>query len=174
MKLKTLLAVGVAAAFAVPLAAQASADSDRLILAQASGSSSVGSGPTGGTPSTQSAGEPKAPMAGERPPAGATSSGASSSGATASTRGRPDFSAIDKNGDGQISRAEWDAFYKDRDSGRGAASGGATTAPSGTTAAPAARGKTGTTAGPGEASPRTAPSSDTATSGSSSGTGKAQ
>src|SRR4249919_3279290 len=100
MKLKTLLAVGVAAAFALPLAAQASADSDRLILAQASGASSVGSGPTGGTASPQSAGEPKAPMAGERPPAGA-----SSSGATASTRGRPDFSAIDKNGDGQISRA---------------------------------------------------------------------
>jgi hypothetical protein len=167
MKLKTLLAVGVAAAFAVPLAAQASADSDRLILAQASGSSSVGSGPTGGTPSTQSAGEPKAPMAGERPGAGA-----SSSGATASTRGRPDFSAIDKNGDGQISRAEWDAFYKDRDSGRGAASGGATS--SGSTVTPSGSGKTGTTAGPGEASPRTAPSSDTATSGSSSGTGKAQ
>jgi len=172
MKLKTLLAVGVAAAFALPRAAQASADSDGLILAQASGSSSVGSGPTGGMASPQSAGEPKAPMAGERPRAGASSSGASSSGATASTRGRPDFSAIDKNGDGQISRAEWDAFYKDRDSGRGAASGGATS--SGSAVTPSGSGKTGTTAGPGEASPRTAPSSDTATSGSSSGTGKAQ
>jgi hypothetical protein len=167
MKLKTLLSVGVAAAFALPLAAQASADSDRMILAQASGASSVGSGPTGGTASPQSAGEPKAPMAGERPPAGA-----SSSGATSSTRGRPDFSAIDKNGDGQISRAEWDAFYKDRDGGRGAASGGATS--SGSAVTPSGSGKTGTTAGPGEASPRTAPSSDTATSGSSSGTGKAQ
>jgi len=61
MKLKTLLAVGVAAAFALPLAAQASADSDGLILAQASGSSSVGSGPTGGMASPQSAGEPKVP-----------------------------------------------------------------------------------------------------------------
>jgi len=169
MNFKKLLVVAVAGAFALPFAAQVSAAGDNLILAQASGASSVGSGPTGGAASPQSAGEPKAPMAGERPRAGA-----SSSGATASTRGRPDFSAIDKNGDGQISRAEWDAFYKDRDSGRGAASGGATTAPSGTTAAPAARGKTGTTAGPGEASPRTAPSSDTATSGSSSGTGKAQ
>jgi hypothetical protein len=165
MNFKSLLVVAVTAAFALPVAAQQSADSDRMILAQA-GTSAVGNGPTGGAPSPQSAGEPKAPMAGERPAAGA-----SSSGATASTRGRPDFSAIDKNGDGQISRAEWDAFYRDRD--RGAASGGATTAPSGATAAPAARGKTGTTAGPGEASPRAAPSSDTATSGSSSGTGKA-
>lgn len=60
MELKKLLAVAVAAAFALPLAAQASADSDRIILAQ-SGASSVGTGPTGGTPSPQSAGEPKAP-----------------------------------------------------------------------------------------------------------------
>jgi hypothetical protein len=167
MNFKKLLVVAVAGAFALPFAAQVSAAGDNLILAQASGSSSVGSGPTGGTASPQSAGEPKAPMAGERPRAGA-----SSSGATASTRGRPDFSAIDKNGDGQISRAEWDAFYKDRDSGRGAASGGATS--SGSAVTPSGSGKTGTTAGPGEASPRTAPSSDTATSGSSSGTGKAQ
>src|SRR4029453_3077836 len=110
MKLKTLLAVGVAAAFALPLAAQVSAAGDSIILAQASGASSTGTGATGGVPSTQSSGEPKAPMAGERPRAGATSAGASSSGATGSMRGRPDFSAIDKNGDGQISRAEWDAF----------------------------------------------------------------
>jgi len=154
MKLKTLVAVGVAAAFALPLAAQASADSDRLILAQASGASSVGSGPTGGTPSTQSAGEPKAPMAGERPPAGATS------GATSSGMSRmPDFSAIDKNGDGMISRAEWDAHHR---SGS-AASGGATSS-----------GKTGATAGPGEASSGTAPGSATATKPDTSGTGKAQ
>jgi len=165
MNFKSLMVVAVTAAFALPIAAQ-SADSDRMILAQ-SGTSAVGNGPTGGAPSPQSAGEPKAPMAGERPAAGA-----SSSGATASTRGRPDFSAIDKNGDGQSSRAEWDAFYKDRDSGRGAASGGATS--SGSAVTPSGSGKTGTTAGPGEASPRTAPSSDTATSGSSSGTGKAQ
>ena len=88
MKVKTLLAVGVAAAFALPLAAQVSAAGDSIILAQSSssgasgssstgatggapsGTSSVGSGPTGGTPSPQSAGEPKAPTAGERPPTG--------------------------------------------------------------------------------------------------------
>jgi hypothetical protein len=156
MKLKTLVAVGVAAAFALPFAAQASADNDRMILAQASGASSVGSGPTGGTPSTQSAGEPKAPMAGERPRSGATS-GATSSGTSRS----PDFSAIDKNGDGMISRAEWDAYQRS-----GSAAGGATT--------PSGSGKTGTTAGPGESSPRTAPGSATATTPDTSGTGKAQ
>lgn len=156
MKLKTLVAVGVAAAFALPLAAQASADNDRMILAQASGSSSVGTGPTGGTPSPQSAGEPKAPTAGERPRSGATS-GATSSGMSRS----PDFSTLDKNRDGMISRAEWDAHQRS-----GSAAGGATTS-SGT-------GKTGTTAGPGEASPRTAPGSASATKPDTSGTGKAQ
>src|SRR5512145_765764 len=154
MKFKKLLAVAVAAAFAVPFAAQASADSDRMILAQASGASSVGTGPTGGTPSPQSAGEPKAPMAGERPRAGA--------GATSSTSRMPEFSAIDKNGDGMISRAEWDAHQR---SGS-AASGGATTS--------SGSGKTGTTAGPGEASARTAPGSASATKPDTSGTGKAQ
>jgi len=165
MNFKKLLVVAVAGAFALPFAAQVSAAGDNLILAQASGASSVGSGPTGGAASPQSAGEPKAPMAGERPRAGA-----SSSGATASTRGRPDFSAIDKNGDGQISRAEWDAFYRDRD--RGAASGGATS--SGSAVTPSGSGKTGTTAGPGEASSGTAPGSATATKPDSSGQGKAQ
>jgi len=156
MKLKTLLAVGVAAAFALPLAAQVSAAGDSIILAQASGASSTGTGSTGGVPSTQSSGEPKAPMAGERPRSGATS-GATSSGMSRS----PDFSAIDKNGDGMISRAEWDAYQKS-----GSAAGGATTS--------SGSGKTGTTAGPGEASSRTAPGSATATKPDTSGTGKAQ
>ena len=182
MNLKKLLPVAVAAAFALPFAGQVSAAGDSLILAQSSssggdagappsGSSSMGTSPaTGGSPSTRSTGEPKAPTADRSPSAGSTTSKRAS-------RGSADFSAIDKNGDGMISRAEWDA-YQQRS---GAASGGATTAPSGAAtapsgaaAAPAARGKTGTTAGPGEASPRTAPSSDTATSPSTSGTGKAQ
>ena len=155
MELKKLLPVAVAAAFALPFAAQASADSDRMILAQA-GASAVGTGPTGGTPSPQSAGEPKAPgdtkadvrrcesMTGtERETclrdsrAGTTSSG--------SSVGTTSGSAVGTTG---------------------SAAGGATTSPSGA--------NTGTTAGPGEASPRTAPSSDTATSPSTSGTGKAQ
>jgi hypothetical protein len=161
MNLKKLLVVAVAGAFALPFAAQVSAANDGVILAQ-SGTSSVGNGPTGGTPSPQSAGEPKAPMADRSPSTGSTTSKRAS-------RGPADFSAMDKNGDGMISRAEWDAYHK---SGA-AASGGSTSAPAGAATAPAARGKTGTTAGPGEASSRTAPSSDTATSGSSSGTGKA-
>jgi hypothetical protein len=147
MNLKKLLPWAVAAAFAVP----------STILAQGpSGTSSMGNSPsTGGSPSTQSAGEPKAPTAGERPRAAAGSTGATSS-------GRPDFSAIDKNSDGNISRSEWDAFYRDRDQNR-AASGGTSSS-----------GKTGTTAGPGEASSRTAPGSATATKPDTSGQGKAQ
>jgi hypothetical protein len=171
MNFKKLLVVAVAGAFALPFAAQVSAAGDNLILAQASGgdagappsgASSTGTGPTGGVASPRSAGEPKAPTADRSPSTGSTTSKRAS-------RGSADFSAMDKNGDGMISRSEWDAYHAGA-----AASGGATTAPSGAAAAPAARGKTGTTAGPGEASPRTAPSSDTATSGSSSGTGKAQ
>ncbi len=174
MNFKKLLVVAVAGAFALPFAAQVSAAGDNLILAQssssggdagapASGASSTGTGPSGGVASPRTAGEPKAPTADRSSP---------STGSTTSkraNRGSADFSAIDKNGDGMISRSEWDAYHR-----AGAASGGATTAPSGAAVAPAGRGKTGTTAGPGEASPRTAPSSDTATSGSTSGTGKAQ
>ena len=63
MNFKKLLVVAVAGAFAVPFAAQVSAAGDNMILAQ-SGTSAVGNGPTGGTPSPQSAGEPKAPTAG--------------------------------------------------------------------------------------------------------------
>lgn len=164
MNFKKLLVVAVAGAFAVPFAAQVSAAGDNVILAQASGTSAVGNGPTGGTPSPQSAGEPKAPMAGSS--TGSTSSKSS----RRASGGAADFSAMDTNHDGMISRAEWDAAHRGA-----AASGGSTAAPAapaGAAAAPAARGKTGTTAGPGEASPRTAPSSDTATSPSTSGTGK--
>jgi hypothetical protein len=166
MNFKKLLVVAVAGAFAVPFGAQVSAAGDNMILAQ-SGTSAVGNGPTGGTPSPQSAGEPKAPTAGSS--TGSTSTKSSKR----ASRGDGDFSAMDTNHDGMISRAEWDAHHR---SGS-AASGGSTAAPAapaGAAAAPAARGKTGTTAGPGEASPRTAPSSDTATSPSTSGAGKAQ
>ena len=161
MNFRKLMVVAVAGAFALPLAAQASAENDRMILAQSSGTSAVGNGPTGGMNSPQSAGEPKAPMAGERSRAGASSSGATSR--------APDFSAIDKNGDGQISRAEWDAYHK---ASGGAASGGATS--SGSAASPSGTGKTGTAAGPGEVSPKTGTGSATATKPDTSGTGKAQ
>lgn len=118
MKLKTLIALAVAGAFAVPFAAQASADGDRMILAQAggpAGSSSSGTGPTGGVPSPRTTGEPKA------------STGAAA-GASAAA---PMFSSVDANGDGQISRAEWDAHYRISGSaGSSGASGGASTTPS--------------------------------------------
>src|SRR5262245_13740671 len=143
MKLRTLMAVGVAAAFALP----------GMVLAQASGASSTGTGSTGGTPSTSSSGEPKAPTAGERPRSAA--SGATSSGMSRA----PDFNAIDKNHDGQISRAEWDAYMRSS----GSATGGATTS--------SGSGTTGAAAGPGPSN-RTAPGSATATTPDTSGTGK--
>jgi hypothetical protein len=159
MRLKTLIAVAVAGAFAVPFAAQVSAAADNMILAQAggpAGASSTGTGPTGGTPSPRTAGEPKAPAGGAM--AGATSDRAMS----------PSFSEVDKDNDGQISRAEWDAYFR---SGS-ATSGGSTTSPSTGAVSPSGSGTTGTTAGPDAASNKTAPSSDTATSPSTSGQGK--
>lgn len=154
MELKKLLPVAVAAAFALPFAAQASADSDRMILAQ-SGSSAVGTGPTGGVPSTQSAGEPKAPgdtkadlrrceaMTGtERETCLRNAqAGTTSSGSSAATTG--------------------------------SATSGATSSPStDAVVSPSGSGKTGVTAGPGESSPDTGPGSASATKPDTSGTGK--
>ena len=152
MKLKTLLALAVAGAFAVPFAAQASADGDRIILAQAggpSGASSTGTGATGGTPSAQSSGEPKAP----------TQKSNASRAASA-----PAFSTLDKNSDGQISQAEWDAHYRSGSAATGGASGSAATGGASTSPAPS---------GPGTKS-QAGTGSDTATSPGTSGKGKAQ
>jgi len=140
MKMKKLLMVAVAAAFTLPFAAQVSAAGDNMILAQGagappSGASSVGTGPTGGTASPQSAGEPKAPTADSK-------------------RCEP------------MTGAERDKCMREARASGGAAAGGATSS-SGT-------GKTGTTAGPGEASPKTGTGSATATKPDTSGTGKAQ
>lgn len=108
MKLKTLIVLAVAGAFAVPFAAQASASGDRIILADGpSGAGSTGTGMTGGTPSTKSSGEPKA----------ATQKSDANRAAS--------FSTLDTNSDGQISQAEWNAHYR---SGS-AATGGASTSP---------------------------------------------
>ena len=151
MKLKTFMALAVASAFALPLAAQASAEGDRIILASGgpSGASSTGTGMTGGTPSTQSSGEPRAPTQ------GAVSSSASTG---ASAGASVDFSSLDRNGDGQISRAEWDAHYKSSSRSSGASTGGSTS---------------GAPSGPGTKS-QAGPGSDTAPTPSTSGKGKAQ
>ena len=168
MKLNTLLAVAVAGAFALPLAAQASADGDRMILAQGgpAGASSTGTGPTGGVPSPRTAGEPKAPT-------GAASAGASGT-----------YHRLDTNRDGYVSREEaaaatgldFDTYDRDRDGRLSASEMRAWRDPMGANPGQAGAGgaTTGTTAGPMEASPRTAPSSDSATSPSTSGTGRAK
>ncbi len=158
MNFKTLIGLAVAGAFALPMAAQASADGDRMMLAQAggpAGASAMGTGPTGGTPSPSTAGEPRAPMKEGSAAAGASGSAAASS----------DFSTYDANGDGQISRAEWDAHF--RSSGSSGASSGATGGAIGSST-------TGTTAGPGSASNRIGTGSDTATTPGTSGEGKAK
>ncbi len=149
MRLKTLIALAVAGAFAVPFAAQASASGDRIILADGpSGAGSTGTGATGGTPSTQSSGEPKA----------ATQKSDANRAASA-----PAFSTLDKNGDGQISQAEWDAHYR---SGSAATGGSSVTTPSSGATSPAPSGPgTNSQAGSG---------SDTATTPGTSGKGKAQ
>ena len=158
MKIRTLLAVAVAGAFALPFSAQASADGDRMILAQSggpAGASSVGRGPTGGAPTPQSAGEP----ATQRDRA----AGAPMNTDTSRCQG--------------MIGTERDNCMRDANRGPsatgGTAAGGATAAP-GVKSSPTAPSATGTTAGPGEASNRTAPSSATATSPSTSGTGKAK
>jgi hypothetical protein len=154
-----LISLAVAGAFAVPLAAQASVDGDRIILAQSggpAGASATGTGPTGGVPSPRTAGEPASPKA-----------RSATSGATGGMTGSADFSSLDRNGDGQISRSEWDAHYRAA-SGSTGASGGASAGTTGTSST------TGATAGPGSASNRTGTGSDTATQPSTSGQGKPQ
>jgi hypothetical protein len=140
-----------------------------MILAQSggpAGASSTGTGPTGGVPSPRTAGEPKAPT-------GAASAGTTGkyhrldtnhdgyvSREEAAAASGMDFDKLDKNHDGRLSSSEMRAWHDPMAGRSGAAAGGSSS--------------TGTTAGPGEASPRTAPSSDSATSPSTSGTGKAK
>ena len=108
MKLNTTIAIAVAAAFAVPLAAQASAEADRIILAQTSGKITTdpkdsnpaappkvfGPGSQNTDPAT---GDRKTPSSAASTPSGTVTAPA---GATSG------FSAMDKNGDGYVSREE--------------------------------------------------------------------
>ncbi len=97
MKLNTAIAIAVAAAFAVPLAAQASAQADRIILAQTSGK--ITTDPKDSNPAAPPAttGTPRSADTTRDRPASDASAGATSRGG---------FSDLDKNGDGHISRDE--------------------------------------------------------------------
>jgi hypothetical protein len=100
MKRNTAIAIAVAAAFAVPFAAQASAEADRIIVAQA-----------GSTVQPKDS-NPAAPPRTFGPGSKNTDSGASGA-AGATSRGG--FSGMDKNGDGYISRDEAkDATWSNR------------------------------------------------------------
>jgi hypothetical protein len=148
MNVKKLVVVAIAGAFALPLAGLASAAGDTMIRAQGpSGTSSVGSGPTGGTPSPQSAGEPKAPMADSK----------------ADTRRCESMTGLEREFCMRDARAPGATTGT-----TGSATGGATTSSGG----PVTSGASGT-AGT-QPSDRAAPGSATATKPDTSGTGKAQ
>jgi hypothetical protein len=114
MNLKTAIAITVAAAFAVPLAAQASADADKIIVAQAGStmqpkdSNPAAPPATFGPGKTDSSTTTTAPKAESDRPA---STPKAETGATAAGG----FAAIDKNHDGYISRDEArDATWENR------------------------------------------------------------
>jgi hypothetical protein len=106
MKLKTLTAIAVAGAFALPYAAHA-ADSERLIVAQAGGA--PGAGPVRDPVVT-----PPAPPAGQPTPERLGAADATAPGQ------QPEFGQLDRDRDGQISRQEWDQYWQQQ---RGAATG---------------------------------------------------
>jgi hypothetical protein len=132
MKMKTLVAVAVAGAFAVPFAAQASADNDRMILAQAGGSAGGAPG-SSGAPGSASGGA--AAQGGSAGTPGATGAAGASQGNAGGAQGNQaggpgagvpptDLTQLDKNNDGHVSREEmgtdpragnFDQMDKDRD-----------------------------------------------------------
>lgn len=123
MKMKTLIAVAVAGAFAVPLAVQASADNDRMILAQ-SGGSAGGSAGTGGAAAqggTGASGTSQGAVGGSQ---GATGTQGNQAGGPGAGVPPTDITQLDKNNDGYVSREEmsadprvtkFDDMDKDRD-----------------------------------------------------------
>lgn len=160
MKQKFLM-VAVAAAFGLSLAGQASAAGDRMMIAEGpSGAGAVGTGPTGGVASPQSAGEPKA-----------------ASDKNADARRCEAMTGTERETCMRDARAPSGAASGTTGSSSsttGSATGGATSSPSGSAVTPGASGKTGTTAGPGESSSNTGTGSASATKPDTSGTGKAQ
>jgi len=117
MKIKTLIAVAVAAAFAVPFAAQASVDGDKLIVAQAK---------TGGAAAGATAGMLERL---DKNKDGFVSRDEAKDEASLNTR----FSELDKDNDGKLSRSELEAMG----SGAGAAGGTSGAAGSSSGQAPA-------------------------------------
>ena len=110
--LRTLMAIAVAGAFALPVAALASAANDNILLAQAGGGGDTGASTRQegvNPPGQASPGTPRSAASGTDRDSGAakhtnpTGKGASTAGAT-SSRGR--FQALDKNHDGYVSRDE--------------------------------------------------------------------
>ena len=89
--IKTLIAVAVAGAFALPVAALASAGSDNIVVAQAGGGDASSS--------------PR--QAGSNPPGQASPGSArDATTSTGASTNRTGFDRLDKNGDGFISRDE--------------------------------------------------------------------
>ena len=123
MKMKTLIAVAVAGAFAVPFAAQASADSDRMILAQG-GAGSTGS-QSSSAPGTGPSKAPTDMTQLDKNNDGYVSRDEATSEQSLSSR----FSELDTDNDGRLSRSEWDAMGAPRGSAATGASG--TTTPTG-------------------------------------------
>jgi hypothetical protein len=117
MKLNTAIAIAVTAAFAAPLAAQASAEADRIILAQTSGK--ITTDPKDSNPAAPPAttGTPRsADTTSDRPASGAAAGSSTAPAAPAAgATSRGGFSALDKNNDGHISRDEAkDATWSNR------------------------------------------------------------
>ena len=142
MRLRALIAIAAAGAFAVPLATYGQAGGP-------AGTSAQGSGVTGGVPRVGGPGPERASM------------------------GEPqDFTTMDRDSDGRISRAEWDEHYGSAAAGgtsRGEASGNRAT----TDRTPASEPR-GTTGGSGAVSNRTRSGSATATKPDTSGHGTPQ
>lgn len=108
--LRTLMAIAVAGAFALPVAALASAANDNIVVAQGGGDTGASNKQEGANPPGQaSPGAPRSSTSGMDRDTGAashtnpTGKGGSTAGATSHRRG---FEALDKNHDGYISRDE--------------------------------------------------------------------
>src|SRR6267142_2287692 len=131
--IKTLIAVAVAGAFALPVAALASADSDNIVVAQAGGGDAITSAMSGTGASNARMGFDRL----DRNRDGFISRDEARDANELKTR----FSELDKDNDGKLSREEYDALDMGARGARGSA--GATSGTgsmSGSASAPAGKG----------------------------------